>query len=366
MEKKMSDLEKLRHSTAHVLAQAIKKLHPKAKLGIGPPIEEGFYYDFGNLKINEQDFPKIEAEMSRIINADYKFKKIIKTRKEAEKILKDEPYKLELLKEIKDKITFYQDGDFIDLCAGPHLKSTSEIKAFKLIKVAGAYWRGDEKNDMLLRIYGTAFSSQKELDSYLRLREEAEKRDHRKLGKELELFFFSDLSPGAAFWQPKGMVIFRELEKFWREIHDNNGYMEISTPIIVSHRLFEQSGHLKHFKENMLNIKIDDRDFYLKPMNCPEATIVYSSRLRSYRELPVRLSEIGRLHRNELSGVLGGLLRVRQITMDDAHIFCTEEQISQEITNVLKLIKDFYHIFGLEPSFFLSTRPEKAMGEIKL
>lgn len=362
----MTELEKLRHSAAHILAQAIKRLYPNVKLGIGPPIEDGFYYDFGNLKINEQDFPKIEAEMNKIVKDNYKFKKIVKTRKEAEKLLKNEPYKLDLLKDLKKDISFYEDGDFIDLCAGPHVKSTSEVKAFKLLKIAGAYWRGDEKNDMLLRIYGIAFPSQKELDEYLKLREEAEKRDHRKIGKEMELFFFSDLSPGAVFWQPKGMLIVKEFEKYWREIHDNNGYQEISTPIVVNYRLFEQSGHLKHFRENMFNIKIDNKDFYLKPMNCPEATLVYSSRLRSYRELPVRLSEIGRLHRNELSGVLGGLLRVRQMTMDDAHIFCTEDQILDEVTKVLELIKNFYKIFGFKPSFFLATRPEKAMGNIKL
>ena len=366
MEKKLNDIEKLRHSASHILAQAITRLYPGVKLGIGPSIEDGFYYDFANLKINESDFPKIENEMKKIIKENYEFKKITKTKKEVEKILKNQPYKLELLDDLEGEITFYEDGEFIDLCAGPHVKHTGEIKAIKLLKVAGAYWKGSEKNDMLLRIYGTAFPSQKELDDYLKLKEEAEKRDNRKLGKELELFFFNDVAPGAPFWQPKGMIIVKELEKYWREIHDNNGYQEISTPILVSGRLFDQSGHTTHYRENMFNVKVDNKDFYLKPMNCPEATIVYNSRLRSYRELPLRLSEIGRLHRNELSGVLGGMLRVRQITMDDAHIFCTPDQINKEITGVLGLIKIFYDAFGLKPIFYLSTRPENHMGDIKI
>jgi len=362
----MNELQRLRHSAAHILAQAVKRLYPKAKLGIGPPIDDGFYYDFGELKISEGDFPRIESEINKVIKENYQFKKTIKTRKEAEKILKNEKYKLDLLKDIKDEISFYEDGDFIDLCAGPHVKSTSDVKAVKLLKVAGAYWKGSEKNDMLLRIYATAFPSHKELEEFLKLKEEAEKRDHRKVGKELELFFFNDISPGAIFWQPKGMILVRELEKFWREIHDKNGYKEINTPIMVNSRLFEQSGHLKYYKESMFNVKVDKKDFYLKPMNCPEATIVYSSRLRSYKELPLRLSEIGRLHRNELSGVLGGLFRVRQITMDDAHIFCTEEQILDEISKVLGLIKNFYAIFNFKPVFNLSTRPEEAMGGLDL
>jgi threonyl-tRNA synthetase len=366
MEKNLNDIEKLRHSASHILAQAIIRLYPGVKLGIGPSIEDGFYYDFADLKINESDFPKIEAEMKKIIKENHEFKKITKTKKEAEKILKNQPYKLELLDDLEGEITFYEDGEFIDLCAGPHVKHTGEIKAVKLLKVAGAYWKGSEKNDMLIRIYGTAFSSQKELDDYLKLKEEAEKRDHRKLGKELELFFFSDLSPGAPFWQPKGMIIVKELEKYWREIHDSTGYQEISTPIMVSGRLFDQSGHTAHYKENMFNLKVDNKDFYLKPMNCPEATVVYSSRLRSYRELPLRLNEIGRLHRNELSGVLGGMFRVRQITMDDAHIFCTPDQINKEITSVLELIKTFYGVFGLKPKFLLSTKPDEAMGDSKL
>lgn len=367
MEKQLSDIEKIRHSASHILAQAIIRLYKNVQLGIGPAIDDGFYYDFNNLKVNESDFEKIEAEMKKIIKANYEFKKLKKTKKEAEYLLKDQQYKLDLLKDLEDHdISFYEDGDFIDLCAGPHVKHTSEVKAIKLLKVAGAYWKGSEKNDMLLRIYGTAFSSQKELDDFLKMKEEAEKRDHRKLGKELELFFFNDISPGAPFWQPKGMIIVKELEKYWREIHDNNGYQEISTPIVVSHRLFDQSGHAKHYKDNMFNLKIDNKDFYLKPMNCPEATIVYSSRLRSYRELPLRLSEIGRLHRNELSGVLGGLLRVRQITMDDAHIFCMEDQINSEITNVLELVKKFYSNFNLKPEFFLSTMPDEHMGDVKV
>jgi threonyl-tRNA synthetase len=288
-------------------------------------------------------------------------------RKEAEKFLKNELYKLELLKEIKDKkIQFYKHGNFYDLCKGGHVKNTFEIKTFKLTKVAQAYWKGDSKNKQLTRIYGTAWSSKEELKSYLERLEEAGKRDHRKLGKELELFFFSELSPGAPFWLPNGMTIFKELEKFWHEIHEANGYSEINTPIVVKESLFKQSGHLEHYKENMFKLNLDKEDYYLKPMNCPEATVVYSSKLRSYKDLPLRLNEIGRLHRNEISGALGGMFRVRQMTMDDAHIFCTQDQIKDEITEVISLINKFYSIFGFKPSFNFATRPDKAMGDKKL
>ncbi|MEK6907046.1 MAG: threonine--tRNA ligase, partial [Nanoarchaeota archaeon] len=361
------ELEALRHSCAHLLASAIKELYPDAKMAIGPAIEDGFYYDFDNINISEKDLPKIESKMQEIANKKLNFEKTLMTRKEAEKFLKDQQYKLELLKDIPgEKVQFYKHGNYYDLCKGGHLKNTSEIKAFKLTKIAQAYWKGDSKNKQLTRIYGTAWTSKDELNSYLKKLEEADKRDHRKLGKELELFMFNEISPGAPFWLPNGMIIFKELEKYWREIHDNNGYNEINTPIVVKESLFKKSGHLEHYKENMFPLNFEKENYYLKPMNCPEATLVYSSKLRSYKDLPIRLSEIGRLFRNELSGALGGLFRVRQLTMDDAHIFCTENQIQEEITNVLSLVNKFYSTFNFKPNFYLATRPEKALGDKKI
>ena len=361
------DLEALHHSCAHLLASAIKELYPNVKLAIGPSIEDGFYYDFDNLNITDKDLAKIEAKMQEIVNRKLNFEKVLMKRKEAEKFLKNEPYKLELLKEIPgEKVQFYKHGNFYDLCKGGHIKNTSELKAFKLTNVAQAYWKGDSKNKQLTRIYGTAWNTKDELKEYLKKLEEAEKRDHRKIGKELELFLFNEVSPGAPFWLPNGMIIFKELEKFWREIHDNNGYKEINTPIVVKESLFKQSGHSEHYKENMFPLNLDKENYYLKPMNCPEATIVYSSKLRSYKDLPIRLSEIGRLFRNELSGALGGMFRVRQLTMDDAHIFCREDQIKEEITKVLSLVNKFYSTFNFKPNFFLATRPEKALGEKKV
>jgi len=280
---------------------------------------------------------------------------------------KKDPYKLELLENLKDeKITFYRQGNFIDLCYGPHVPSTGRIKAIKLLSVAGAYWRGDERNKMLQRIYGISFPSKKELDGYLFRLEEAKRRDHRKVGKELELFSFHDIAPGAPFWLPKGMTIFRELEKFLRSELDKSGYQEISTPILVKKDLWEKSGHWTHYKENMFFFEYDDMVYSLKPMNCPESTYVYNEKVRSYRDLPLRFSEIGRLHRNEVSGALGGLFRVRQITMDDAHIYCRPDQILDEITQLIDLISHFYSVFGLKPSYSLSTKPENAMGDPRL
>ena len=362
------EYRELRHSAAHVLADAVKQIYPKTKLTIGPPIEEGFYYDFDIDKtFTSEDLQKIEKKALEIIDKNYEFKKSKKTRKEAEKILENEPYKLELLKNIPDdKITFYQHGNFIDLCAGPHIKSTGEIKGFKLLKTSGAYWKGDSKNRQLQRIYGVAFPTKKELDVFLKKREEAEKRDHRKLGEEQELFFFNPNAPGAPFWLPKGMVIFKELEKYWRKIHEEHDYQETSTPILLKEDIFKKSGHISHYKENMFGLNVEKEQYYLKPMNCPEGTMVYAWKLRSYRDLPLRLSEIGRLHRNELSGVLGGMFRVRQITMDDAHIFCTEEQIFQEVTNVLTIIRKFYDLFNLKMSYFFSTMPDSALGDISI
>jgi threonyl-tRNA synthetase len=284
------------------------------------------------------------------------------------KTKRNDLYKVEILETIaqnEEIVSLYNQGQFTDLCRGPHLPSTSKVKAVKLLSVSGSYWRGDENNKMLQRIYGITFPSKKELDEYLKQLEEAKKRDHRKIGRDLELFMFHEVSPGAPFWLPNGMIIFRELEKFSRELHDKYEYQEINTPIIVKEQLFRTSGHTQHYIENMFKIESETEKLYLKPMNCPEATLVYSSKLRSYKDLPVRLSEIGRLHRNEISGALGGMFRVRQITMDDAHIFCTPEQIQQEISGVLSLMKDIYYTFGFTPNYFLSTRPDEAMGAVE-
>jgi len=357
------------HTTSHIMAQAIEELFPGAKFGVGPPIENGFYYDVDSAhKFTEEDLKKIEDKMLEIAKRD-----LVTTREELKredaiayfKSKRVDEYKVEILEDIAkndEYVSLYHQGGFTDLCRGPHMPTTAKLKNVKLLSVSGSYWRGDSDRQQLQRIYGISFPKKKELDEHLHLLEEAKKRDHRKLGKELELFMFHEYSPGAPFWLPNGMVIFKELEKLWRDIHDNNGYDEINTPIMVKDKLFEQSGHLEHYKENMFRIDDGDETYYLKPMNCPEATLVYSNKMRSYKDLPLRLSEIGRLHRNELRGALGGMFRVRQITMDDAHIFCTPEQIQPEITGVMGLIKRFYAIFGLEPRFFLSTRPDNAMG----
>ncbi|MBE2228606.1 MAG: threonine--tRNA ligase [Ignavibacteria bacterium] len=357
------------HTTSHIMAQAVEELFPGAKFGVGPPIENGFYYDVDTEhKFTDEDLKKIEDKMLEIAKRD-----LVTTREELKredaiayfKSKRVDPYKVEILEDIaknEEYVSLYHQGGFTDLCRGPHMPTTAKLKNVKLLSVSGSYWRGDSDRQQLQRIYGISFPKKKELDDYLHLLEEAKKRDHRKLGKELELFMFHEYSPGAPFWLPNGMVIFKELEKLWREIHDYNGYDEINTPIMVKDKLFEQSGHLEHYRENMFRIDDGDETYYLKPMNCPEATLVYSNKMRSYKDLPLRLSEIGRLHRNELRGALGGMFRVRQITMDDAHIFCTPEQIQEEITGVMGLIKRFYAIFGLEPRFFLSTRPDNAMG----
>lgn len=360
------------HTSSHLMAQAIEELYPGAKFGVGPAIDYGFYYDVdSDVKFTEDDLLKIEKKMLEIASKNLKPIREELPRKKAIEYFKNvrpDPYKVEILETIaseEETVSIYHQGNFSDLCRGPHLPSTGKIKAVKLLSVSGSYWRGDEKRKMLQRIYGITFPSQKELDKFINELEEARKRDHRKLGKELELFFFHEISPGAPFWLPNGMVIFRELEAFWRNIHDRSGYQEISTPIVVKESLFRQSGHIEHYSENMFRIPMESVNYYLKPMNCPEATIVYSSKLRSYKDLPIRLGEIGRLHRNEISGALGGMFRVRQITMDDAHIFCTPEQIQQEISGVIKLIKIFYSTFNFESVFSLSTRPDKAMGDKK-
>lgn len=357
------------HTTSHIMAQAIEELFPGARFGVGPPIENGFYYDVdSDYKFTEEDLKKIEDRMLEIAKRDLKTVREELKREDAIEYFKSkrvDPYKVEILEDIaknEDVVSLYHQGGFTDLCRGPHMPTTAKLKNIKLLSVSGSYWRGDSDRQQLQRIYGVSFPKKKELDEYLHLLEEAKRRDHRKLGKELELFMFHEYSPGAPFWLPNGMVIFKELEKYWRDIHDNNGYNEINTPILVKDKLFAQSGHLDHYKEHMFRVDDGEETYYLKPMNCPEATLVYSSKMRSYKDLPLRLSEIGRLHRNELRGALGGMFRVRQITMDDAHIFCTPDQIQQEITGVMGLIKRFYALFGLEPRFYLSTRPDEAMG----
>ena len=361
------------HTSSHLMAQAIEELYDDAKFGVGPAIENGFYYDVDcDVKFTDEDLKKIEDKMLEIAARELKpIREEMPREKAIEyfRTVKNDPYKVEILETIaknEPTVSLYHQGGFTDLCRGPHLPDTSKIKAVKLLSVSGSYWRGDEKNKMLQRIYGVSFPSKKELDKYLNDLEEAKKRDHRKIGRELELFMFHEVSPGAPFWLPNGMILYKELEKYSRELHQKYGYDEINTPIVVKDNLFRTSGHLDNYSENMFKIEHETDNLYLKPMNCPEATLVYSFKLRSYKDLPLRLFEIGRLHRNELSGALGGMFRVRQITMDDAHIFCANEQVQEEITGVLALMNELYKTFGFEPSFFLSTRPDKAMGSVEL
>lgn len=356
------------HSSAHLMAESLEALFPGTKFGIGPPIEDGFYYDIdmGDHTLSSDDLQKIEEKMYEFAQRDVPYIREEKSWEDAVAYFKKkgDPYKLELLEELKGQtISFYHQGNFTDLCYGPHIPSTGRIKAIKLLSVAGAYWRGNEKNKMLQRIYGITFPTKKELDEYLFRLEEAKRRDHRKLGKELELFVFHDVAPGAPFWLPKGMIIFRELEKFIREELDKRGYQEINTPILVKKDLWEQSGHWTHYKENMFIFEQDDTTFSLKPMNCPESTYVYRHKVRSYKDLPLRFSEIGRLHRNEVSGALGGMFRVRQITMDDAHIYLRPDQILDEITDLIKLVNHVYSLFNLKPTFSVATMPDNALGD---
>jgi len=360
-------LDVYRHTTAHVMAQAVKRLYPDAALAIGPAIEKGFYYDFDFPEaIGPDELAAIEEEMNKIIKEDYPLLRSELSRSEARKMFEDagEKYKVELLDDLPEDATIsvYRQGEFVDLCAGPHLPSTGRIKAFKLMNLAGAYWRGDEKQKMLQRIYGTSFFKKEELDDYLYKLEEAKKRDHRKLGRELGLFVILDEGPGFPFFLPKGMIIRNELEKYWREVHEEAGYLEIRTPIILERSLWERSGHWDHYRENMYFTKIDDVDFAVKPMNCPGALLVYKQNLHSYRELPIRLAEMGLVHRHEMSGVLHGLMRVRAFTQDDAHIFMLPEQMIDEITGVIDLIDKVYTKFGFSYHVEVSTKPEKAIG----
>lgn len=356
-----------RHSSAHILAQAVLRLFPGTRLGIGPAISDGFYYDFDpETAFTPEDLAALEEEMQRIVDADYPFVRQEVTREEALDIFssRGESYKVELINDLPEgtSITVYQQGEFIDLCAGPHVPSTKVIGAVKLTGLAGAYWRGNEANKMLQRVYGTSFPDREELDAYLARLEEARKRDHRRLGTFLDLFSLHEEGPGFPFFHPRGMVIRNELEQFWREEHRKRGYLEIKTPMILQRSLWERSGHWEHYREQMYVTSIDDQEYAIKPMNCPGAILVYRSAQHSYRDFPLRLAELGVVHRHELSGVLHGLMRVRSFTQDDAHIFMVPDRITEEIINVIDLIDHIYGVFGFSYQVELSTRPEKAMG----
>ena len=367
VEEAKDELRAIRHTASHVLAQAVKRLYPETKLAIGPAIDDGFYYDFDREGgFTPDDLEKLEAEMKKIVKENLALKPFVLPRDEAIKFMqeKGEPYKVELIEDLPEgeTISFYQQGDFVDLCAGPHILYTKGIKAFKLTSIAGAYWRGSEKNKMLTRIYGTAFAKKEDLEAYLTMMEEAKKRDHRKLGKELGLFMFAEEGPGFPFFLPKGMTLKNTLIDYWREIHLREGYQEVSTPVILSRKLWETSGHWDHYKENMYTTVIDDEDYAIKPMNCPGGMLVYKSQPRSYRDLPLRVGELGLVHRHEKSGQLHGLMRVRCFTQDDAHIFMTQDQITDEIKGVTILINEVYSQFGFDYFVELSTRPEDSMG----
>ncbi|MES9673398.1 threonine--tRNA ligase, partial [Bacillus pseudomycoides] len=364
-------VEVARHTAAHILAQAVKRIYGDVKLGVGPVIENGFYYDMDLANsIAVEDLPKIENEMQNIINENLKMERVEITREEAKKLFQDinDHLKLELLEAIPENelVTIYKQGEFVDLCRGPHLPSTGYLKAFQLTHVSGAYWRGDSNNQVLQRIYGVAFSSQKELENYLQFLEEAAKRNHRKLGSELELFMFSEESPGMPFYLPKGQIVRNELESFLREIQQKYDYQEVRTPIMMNQGLWEESGHWDHYKDNMYFSEVDNKSFALKPMNCPGHMLIFKHKLRSYRDLPIRMCEFGQVHRHEFSGALNGLLRVRTFCQDDAHLFVTPEQIESEIKSVLKQIDYVYRTFGFEYEVELSTRPEDSMGDDEL
>lgn len=361
------ELRAIRHTASHVLAQAVKRLYPETKLAIGPAIDDGFYYDFDREGgFTPEDLEKLEAEMTKIVKENLPVKPFVLPRDEAVRFMEEkaEPYKVELIQDLPDEetISFYQQGEFVDLCAGPHIMYTKGVKAFKLTSIAGAYWRGSEKNKMLTRIYGTAFSNKTDLENYLTMMEEAKKRDHRKLGKELGLFMFAEEGPGFPFFLPKGMTLKNTLIDYWREIHQREGYQEVSTPIILSRKLWENSGHWDHYKDNMYTTVIDEEDYAVKPMNCPGGMLVYKNQPHSYRDLPLRVGELGLVHRHEKSGQLHGLMRVRCFTQDDAHIFMRDDQIEDEIKGVTRLINEVYTQFGFEYFVELSTRPEDSMG----
>lgn len=360
-------IEILRHSASHIMAQAVYRLYPGTKYGVGPAIENGFYYDMDvPVAITEEDLPKIEDEMKRIASEAIPFERLVMNKEEAMRLFQErgDVYKLEILRDIEDDtVSLYRVGEFIDLCRGPHVPNTSYVKHFKLLSLAGAYWRGDERNPMLTRIYGTAFPSEEDLLAYLTKIEEAKRRDHRRIGKELDLFSLQNEAPGFPFFHPKGVVILNTLVDFWRKVHIQRGYQEIKTPLILDQDLWIRSGHWDHYRENMYFTEIDEKPFAIKPMNCPGGILVYKTQLRSYRDLPLKLAELGVVHRHERSGVLHGLMRVRCFTQDDAHIFTSEEHIKEEITDIMEMVQYIYGVFGFPYHIELSTRPENAMGD---
>lgn len=362
------ELEVLRHSAAHIMAQAVKRLYPEAKFGYGPATEKGFYYDIdlGDVKLSEESLSKIEAEMRNIVKENLPLKPFILSHEEAVKLMKErgEDYKVQHIADLADNepISFYRQGDYIDMCRGPHITYTKALKAFRLTGVSGAYWKNDSSNKMLTRIYGTAFFSQQELDDFLKLQEEAAKRDHRKIGKEMELFMLADEGVGFPFFLPNGLAVKNSLIEYWRQIHYRNGYSEISTPVIMNRELWKTSGHWEHYSDIMYSFENDEGQYCIKPMNCPGGVLVYKSKPHSYRELPIRMGELGVVHRNELRGTLHGLFRVRCFTQDDAHIFMRKDQIADEIAGVVHLIDEVYSKFGFKYSLELSTRPENSMG----
>ena len=356
-------MEALNHTAAHILAQAVKRLFPNAKLGIGSASETGFFYDF-DADISEKDLPKIEKEMYKIIKEDIPVVRKEVTKEQAKSLFKDEPYKLEILKDLEPPITIYEQGDFVDLCKGPHVSSTGKVKAVKLLSVSGAYWKGNKDNKQLVRIRGVAFPSKKDLENYLKRIEEASKRDHRRIGKALDLFSLKEEAVGMPFFHPKGWSIFLELVNFMREINKKYGFQEVRTPMMMSKELWKRSGHWDHYKENMF--VVEGGEYAIKPMNCPGHILLYSSRPRSYKELPIRYAEFTPLHRNEIRGTLHGLMRVTELSQDDAHVFLREDQLQEEINRLINLIKEVYSVFGMEPKPVLSTRPDDFMGDVKV
>ena len=359
-------VEVFRHSTAHLLAHAVQELFPGALNTIGPSVDEGFYYDFDTEPFTPEDLTKIQKKMHELMKKKLPFERIEITKKEAKEMFKDNKYKLELLEDFEENISAYKDGDFLDLCRGPHVPDTGYLKAFKLMKIAGAYWKGDAKNKQLQRIYGVSFPDKDQLKEYLNLLEEAKKRDHKKIGKEMELFSMHEESPGCAFLLSNGMTLLNNLIEYWRDEHKKEGYQEIRTPIILNRSLWETSGHWENYRENMYTTKIDGQDNAIKPMNCPGGLLVYKEKSHSYREFPLKVGELGLVHRHELSGTLNGLFRVRVFTQDDAHIFMTKKQIRQEILSLMSLYDRFYSLFGFTYHVELSTRPEKSVGDDKM
>ena len=359
--------EIMNHSCSHLMAQALKHLYPGVLFGFGPAIEEGFYYDvdLGDRVLTDKDFSAIEAEMKKISKAAIPYKRKEISKDEALDIFKDNPYKVERISELEGTISMYEQGDFIDLCRGPHVPNTSYLKHFKLLSLAGAYWRGDSKNKQLTRIYATCWPSEEALKNYLEILEKRKANDHRRLGKELGLFMLSDFAPGMPFFLPKGQIVMNELINYWRKIHAREDYDEITTPTMMSRRLWETSGHWDHYKENMYTTKVDEEDYAIKPMNCPGSILVYQNGLRSYRDLPLRFAELGHVHRHEASGALNGLFRVRAFTQDDAHIFVRRDQIGDEVKRIMALFDEVYEVFGLDYRIVLSTRPDDFIGEVE-